>query len=368
MSSFSPIQDHCEVYPDRIEPEDVRAANRDGSLKIKWYSSLRAELRIAYLVKRQATFGRDIKDYWTSDGGMDKVVDPIPLLRFHRWNLEPLCNKPTTLYWELSAQETSHPYCPGFIFACIYKFWFRFHNNAPKIEFGKFFAHPIRITETGPQTIPEILKTHAHLCDGAASHLKIVKSGDTGNCPIERSRWQHFHLLPLCRAIIVLLDELLPPLIKMNNTISLDDEIRRQTAVLVLTGYDQDLSCGIDFDTLRAESLPLRRRDVSATDSANMIRVLLKTAVQFIAELQQREERASSSSRRDSTETPLGSQTNAISTVVNDADEYVGNILANPTESSSWSAIQEAFGSVKARQRADMNPELDFSHWSPRWI
>ena len=308
MSLFPPIQGLCEVYPDPIEPEHVRAANRDGSLKTEWYSNLRAELKMRYFVERQATIGRHIKDYWTSDSGMDKVVDPMPVLRFHRWNLEPLCNKPTMLYWELSAQESSHPYCRGFIFACIYKFWFRFHHNAPDIDFGKFFAHPIRITPTGPQTIPEILKMHAHLCDGAASHLKIVKSGDAGSCSIERSRWQRFHLLPLCRAIIVLFDKLSEPMIERNDTILLDDEVRRQSEVLVLTGYDQDLSSAVDFDTIRAESLPLARRDVSATDSANVIRVSLKTAVQFIAELQQREKRAFSSSQRDSAETTLESQ------------------------------------------------------------
>ena len=358
----------CEVHTDQIRPEDVRAAHRDRSLETKWYSNLRAELKTEYLVERQLIFGRDMRDYWTSDRGMDKVVDPIPVLRFHRWNLEPLCNKPTMLYWELSAQRKSPPYCSSFTFACIYKFWFRFHNYAPEIDFGKFFAHPIRITETGPQTIPEILKTHAYLCDGAASHLKIVKSGDTGNCPIERSRWQHFHLLPLCRAIIVLLDESKEALIKMNNRVSLDDEVRRQTAVLVLTGYDQDLSSGISFDTIRAESLPLARRDVSATDSANVIRVSLKTAVQFVAELQQREERAFSSSRRDSAETTPESQANAVSKTINDADEYVEKTLANPTESSSWSAIQYAFFSMKAKQRGEWTTESEFSHWSHRWI
>lgn len=216
--------------------------------------------------------------------------------------------------------------------------------------------------------MPEILKTHARLCDGAASHLGKVKSGDTGNCPMERSRWQHFHLLPLCRAIIVPLDESVEPLIKVDYTISLNDEVRRQTAVLVLTGYDQGLSSGIDFNTVRAESLPLARGDVSATDGSNMIRVSLKTAVQFVAELQQREERAFSSSRRDPTETTLKSQTNADSTVVNDAEKYVENILANPTESRSWSRIQSAFEIVKAKQREEMNPEADLSHWSPTWI
>ena len=205
------------------------------------------------------------------------------------------------------------------------------------------------------------MNTHAHLCDGAASQLEMVKSDDTGGYAIERSRWQNFHLLPLCRAIIVLFDELVPPLTKINNEMNreilLNDELRRQSAVLVLTGYDQGLSSAIDFDTIRAESLPLARRDVSATDGANMIRVPLKTAVQFIAELQQREERAFSGSQRNSTET-----------TVNEADEYAENILANPTEKCSWSAIRNAFEALDWNQRANWNPEQDFSHWSPTMI
>ena len=369
VSLFPPIQGLCEVYPDRIEPEDVRAATRDGSLKTEWYSSLRAELRMSYFVDRQGTIGRDIKNHWTSDIYMDKVVDPMPVLRFHRRNLEPLCNKPTMLYWELSAQKPDQPYCSGFIFACIYKFWFRFHDNAPDIDFGRFFAHPIRITPTGPQTIPEILKLHAHLCDAAASHLKTVKSSNAGTCSIERSRWQRFHLLPLCRAIIVLFDELSAPVFESNNTILLDDEVRRQSAVLVLTGHDQDLSSAIDFHTIRAESLPLARRDVSGIDGENTIRVSLKTAVQFIAELQQREKRAFMSSQRGSAETTPETEIYGVSTTaVNDADEYAEKILANPTESSSWSEIQYAYEGVKAKQKGDIRMAANFCHWSPRWI
>lgn len=127
--------------------------------------------------------------------------------------------------------------------------------------------------------------------------------------PIERSRWQRFNLLPLCRTVIILLDEYFaPPVRKTDGTFSLDDEVQRRTAVLVLTGYDQDLSGAVNFDTIRSESLPLTRHDVSATDSGNVIRVSLKTAVQFIAELQQREERAFSSSRKASANTAIESK------------------------------------------------------------
>ena len=83
-----------------------------------------------------------------------------------------------------------------------------------------------------------MLKSHARFGNEVALDLNMINSG---NCPIERSRWQHLHLLPLCRAVIIPLDELLPTLIEMNDTISLDEEVRRQIAVCVLTDYGQDL-------------------------------------------------------------------------------------------------------------------------------
>ena len=126
MSLLPPNQGLCDLFPDRIEPKDVQAAHRDGSLEIQWYSSLRAELKRRYLVRRQVDLGRDIKHSWTSDGGMAFVADLMPVIHFHRRNLVPFCNKPTILYWELSAQQSSHPFCTGLIFACIYNFGFDF--------------------------------------------------------------------------------------------------------------------------------------------------------------------------------------------------------------------------------------------------
>ena len=92
---------------------------------------------------------------------------------------------------------------------------------------------------------------------------------------------------------------------KTDGTFILDDKVPRRTGVFVLTGYDQDLSGAFNFDTIRSESLRLARHDVIATDSANVIRVSLKTAVRHIAELQKREERAFSSSKQDSANTTL---------------------------------------------------------------
>lgn len=286
---------------------------------------------------------------------MSKVVDLMPVIHHDR-SLEALCNKPTMLYWELSALDPDTGRCPEIVFACIYKYWFRCHDNNPDIGFGQFFAHPFQITPTGPRTIPEILKRHAHLCDQAASRLKSKKSDDAESCPIRRSRWQRFHLLPLCRAIIVLLDEFPPiPVRKMDGTVSLDDEVQRQTAVLVLTGYNQDLSGAVNFDTIRSESLPLARHDVSATDSANMIRVSLRTAVQFIAGLQQREERAFPDSKDGSTDSTLDFKKDDVFAAVNDADEYVEDIFDNPSKSESKWLIGYAEEIVRAKERRELS-------------
>lgn len=366
MSSSPPIQGGCEVYPNGQESEDVV---RNGSVNNSMNSKLRAELKRHYYLKKEAVFGENIKHYWKSESWMFKVLNLTPEVRHHQ-NLKQLCNKPTMLYWDISAQNADTNSCPGIVFACVYKCWFRCHDNKPDIGFGKFFAHPFQMTSTGPQTIPEILKAHAHLCDRAASQLKSTKSGDAESCPIERSRWQHFHLLPLCRAIIVLLDQYLsPPARKMDGIISLDDEVQRQTAVLILTGYNHDLSGAINFDTIRSETLPLARHDVSVTDSANMIRVSLKTAVQFIAELQQREERAFSSSKRDSTDPTFESKTDGVFAAVNNADEYVEDLIDNASENDSkWFTIKYALEVLKAKERGEDLHEAEFDHWNANWV
>jgi len=146
--------------------------------------------------------------------------------------------------------------------------------------------------------------------------------------------WRHrqrYRLLPLCRAIVVVLDELLlsPPVCRINGTIALNVELQRRTAVLILTGYGHGLSNTISFDAIKSESLPLARADVCALDSARTIRVSLKTAVQFIAELQQREDRAFSSSKRDAVNTTIKPNTYGVF-AVDRADEYVDDLLNNP--------------------------------------
>ena len=195
--SLSPrIQGGGQACPNEQEPENVPGTDRDISVNTPLDSKLRVELKREYYDGKEETFGVDIKDDWRM---MRKVVGPMPVV--HRRSLQRLCNKPTILYFESSAQSPCPSSWPAIVFACIYKRWFRCHNSNPDLNFGKFFAPPLRITPTGPQTIPEILKAHAHLCDQAASDLPSLKSEYAESCPNAHSRWQHRHLLPLCRAM-----------------------------------------------------------------------------------------------------------------------------------------------------------------------
>ena len=229
---------------DGKEPEDISDTDRSGSVNSLLNEKLRARLKLDYYRNKQEPHGEDLKSFWNSDAYMFTVNDLIPTVRF----LKQICNKSTMLYWDVSAQLPGANACPSIIFACIYKSWFRYHDNDPDIEFGKFFAQPFRITQTGPHTIPGILKAHAHLYNRAALDLESIKRG-AESYPDKRSSWENFDLLPLSRAVIVLLDEPCSPPVFKDETVSLDSEVERRTAVLVLTGFNQGLSNPLNFDS-----------------------------------------------------------------------------------------------------------------------
>ena len=253
--------------------------------------------------------------------------------------------------------------------ACIYKAWFRCYDNHPNIDFGHFFAHPYEITPTGPQTIPDILKTHVHICDRAKSQWETMEEGDVEEHPEKWRNWHRYRLLPLCRARFVLLDELARPTVKrVDGTVSLDDEITRMTAVLVLTGSDQGLSSPISFDPIRSNALPLARNDVGAMDGNRIIRVPLKTAVEFITGLQQREDRACLDSGRGTTDANVGAKADDELAAVDSADEFVDEILDGPESNSKQFWISQSLETIERRERGEVVPEVELDHWKGNWF
>ena len=187
-----------------------------------------------------------------------------------------------------------------------------------------------------------------------------IQGGEFGHGPEERRNWQNYQLLPICRALIVLFDERVPPLERrIDGTVSLDAEAQRQSVVLILTGYDEGLSEPISFNGIRSESLPLARDDTSAINSAKIIRVPMNIAVQFIAELQRREEEAMLASQQDTTGAPA----------IDKAEEWMNKILDNPSESDlKQFAIEDALSTIDMRKRGEIPDEEEFNHWRGDWV
>jgi hypothetical protein len=119
-------------------------------------------------------------------------------------------------------------------FGSIYKEWFRCHGDEPNIKFGHFFTSPIRITFTGPETIAGILKAHKSLYEQGYSLLSEM---DGVYSKIHLSFWpkpQQHKLLPLCWAIIVLIDQLAPSeTSELNGFVYVDKYAQRQSVVMI---------------------------------------------------------------------------------------------------------------------------------------
>ena len=188
-----------------------------------------------------------------------------------------LCNKPTAFYWLQSAQ-TGAPHAPeksnmsGGVFAAIYEEWRR-SSVKLNIEFGHFFAAPVRVAGTGPDSLPDILKAHSSLCEQARR-----VSLDMENHSVH----------PLLPAVILVCD-------RRDSTarrgpdgfVSLREVARTKTVLVILTGVANRPSTGIhiSLDALKLFALPIDRDDVTGLD---ILRVPLDVAVRFVIELEAR--------------------------------------------------------------------------------
>lgn len=321
---------------------------------------MRSELTKRYHYSRKSEHGRETKIHWRSElgelTGMFTLKNPMTPL--HYWTLRKFCNKPTAFYWARSAQVDDR--CPLLTFACIYKEWFRSHNNNPDIEVGRFFANPIQIASSGPEKIAGVLEAHKSLCDQAVSLLDTIQRGEAGETPL--GSWpdpQDFRLLPLYRAIVVILDELFTSTVTEPHVpIKLDDEVQRQTVLMVLTGDDNGLSAPINFDAIRSQSLPLGKTDVA--DDVDVIRISLRTAVWFIADLQRKEEEAFPDLGRSATNQSIGSKAHEwVEKIMHEAEEKGANNVPK-AKLVAWK--------IEAEQQGDsLLEQPEFDAFSPIW-
>ena len=270
-------------------------------------------------------------------------------------------------YWAHSAQEEDR--CPILIFACIYKEWFR-HDHA-NIEFGHFFANPIRVTSTGPTTVSGVLEAHRSLCEQATLLLGKIESGKAGKSYLSIGPGtQNFKLLPLCRAILVIIDRL-PPHHELDPPARLDDIMQRLSVILVLTGDDSGLITPITFDGLRAQSLPLARTDCTAGgDGVNAIRVPLGLAVRFIADLERKQDAAFRGRRSGTVDESICPFAVCNGPNICSADEWVNEIVKRAVAEGEENVFETRYAlqRIQAAQRGEEPDWNELQHLNARWI
>jgi hypothetical protein len=250
-------------------------------------SLVRADLKKAWHFLRVDSFRQETRIRWaTTDRYRIHLDDMVG-------NLDPeklsyLCNKPTAFYWLQSAQQTDATgeknQTPKIILAAIYEEWRRCYNNEPNIEFGHFFANPVRITSTGPPTVAGIIKAHRSLCVQASSLINQVEGRADNVIERQPSSSQHYSVLPLYHALVVIIDRLdsfyhEECRRETDGLISLRKIAQHQTVLIARTGVEEGLHESISFESLKSHSLPLDRFDV-VTKSIDIVRVSLATAVQ----------------------------------------------------------------------------------------
>jgi hypothetical protein len=302
---------HCEH-----QGEAKRAGRSDREIYEYWKSTvtkepisedlkalLRADLKKKWHFERNANLRQNMRIEWAT-------VDDYKILlegstgQLRSKQLEYLCNKPTAFYWLQSAQPTvasgQRAQTPGIVFAAICGEWFRSRNIERSIEFGHFFANPVRITSTGPPTVRGVIDAHLSLCKQASGFKNQLGDQVDSMTQNHTSRLQHYSLLPLYHAIVVMIDHLdrLDKRIarESDGFICLRKSALRQTVLIARTGVEEGLSAPISLESLRSQSVPLKRSDVIMQD-IDVVRVSLAVAVQFIADLEVREELAFPKSR-----------------------------------------------------------------------
>ena len=258
---------------------------------------VRADLKKAWHFERLDLFRRLTNIRWTgTDHLMILLEDAFGRLEPRR--LRYLCNKPTAFYWLQSALGTDaygeRTLMPRMIMAAIFEEWDRCHKTEPNIEYGHFFANPVKISSTGPSTIRGVIDSHLSLCVQASSLLDQAQGGADDIVKSLPSGVQHYSLFPLYHAIIVITDCVehgTDCCIEPGGVSSLRKLAQCQTVLVARTGAEHGLSAPISLETLKSCSLPLERSDVITPD-VDVVRVPLAAAVQFIVSLEEREDLA----------------------------------------------------------------------------
>lgn len=137
---------------------------------------------------------------------------------------------------------------------------------------------------------------------------------------------------------------------------------------MILTGDEIGLSAPISFEGVRSQSLPLLKADIA--DPVDIIRVSLRTAVRFIADLERREENAFPDLRPSATDRSIGPGTGNMSFGLISAEEWADEIMQRAEEEGAKNvcAMKSTARMMRAEQEGNGHLTPEFTNFSPMWI
>lgn len=162
------------------------------------------DLKEEFYFQRTLEYNRRLKFSWLCEEYHQIIKDTNVSLGLQ--HLYRLCNVLVAFYWMPSPEVDGLP-LPLAPFGCIYKEWFRYHNNHPSIVFSDFFAHLVRVYPTGPTTVQDVIAAHKSLCQEAVSLLGRIERGELTWCRDP----QAYNLESTYHGIIIMMDQYLKP-------------------------------------------------------------------------------------------------------------------------------------------------------------
>lgn len=206
-------------------------------------------------------------------------------------------NKSTAIYLLDPEQQGSH-LLNGiwkFVDIWLYRQWFKPYET--DIEYGRYVAKSISLVWDADTTRPaltDIAGFHTNLCEDLSADIfsrlpestKASEKWQRGNDEPGTVFSRRYILQPLFKAVFIVLDQTLGP---TEGPLAPDD-IGNIPASLVRTGCTEGLSGPISFDGIHCDRHVLPR--LNSKGIMDIVRTTLKTAVQFIIGLENREMRA----------------------------------------------------------------------------
>ena len=251
---------------------------------------------------------RRCREYFFVDRPLTLALTPSsPIPQVQLEQIQDSCNKSTAIYF-ISPHFEPHTTNYGRdaedrsdIIYSIYEQWFRSHHV--DIDFGKFVAKLICLKiPSDEQTVTgeEVIGIHKAWCEhvdntlplcskekdstGAETENFSYKLNYYGMTGISEKQHMHYNLLPILRALIIIIDN------------HASDKSTERVVHLVRTNITSELSAPITFESIRPK---FEQQRFFGHSKDNVVSTTLSAAIDFVMALELREQAAFPEKHRD---------------------------------------------------------------------